>query len=263
MQDFSHRYRDLFCVFFPSLVAKPEVREVAFGEEKLIVFTGPIDVTFERASGRVYRVEVNRAPTDYSQPVHKRELLREERELWVTQMAAILKNKLGVRLERALLDSVVEVRRGGRVLRCSWHMVYFGYDHIRDTFTADFEFEGPILVVKVIVNFGSKTCPARPTVRISPQEAIGFAREALSKYRASFPSGGCPLPPVGQTRNCTLGFIYRNDLYKSPDMVSKACELEGRYITHLCHIVSFDSPSPIEVRVYVDSATGEVVGGEF
>ena len=267
IDDLSARYRELFTAFFPRQTASPKMKMDSEDGVESLTFIGPLRVTFDRQRGFVARVNVDSVATARLHawgPSDVKELLGEEREARIKQMELILRDKLGINLGQAKAVSVREGIDGGR-RSCDghWMMVYHGYGHRVDTLYAYFEWQGSSLVLWDLLNYGTKVLPPKPSIRITARQAKETALVAMRKYRSMLGRGKFPPLNAKEITECRLAYVYRNDMYTTPDMIrGKFLEVADKGISHLCYVVRFDSDG-WRIEVDIDSATGEVVGGEY
>jgi len=263
---FSRRYAELCRRFLPRQTPKPTMTEHSVDALDLVCFEGPLGVTFAKNTDSVLVILVESVFLEVAYahgPTDEKELVGLDRELRVRQMEDVLSSKCDLSFSQMRASSVTDGMRRGKPL-CSgqWQAVYHGYEHIDDLVRANFIWRGSSLTLWGVNNFGSKMPPPAPNIDVKPEEAIDVAGKTLKSFEAASKSGEYPLPAFGKIIDCTLAFVYRNDMYKSPDTsFGDLKKVEHKFESHLCYVVRFDGE--FIVSVYVDCATGEVVGGKL
>jgi hypothetical protein len=151
-----------------------------------------------------------------------------------------------------------------------WRCVFYGYRHLDQGINASVMRQDEELKLVDIVFLDPTTLPPRPDIKVTAPEAREISRRILERY---FGRLGKPSPQLNPGKS-EIVFLYRNDLFKSADMVMGAWrEVMDKGETHLCHGVKFrvtnpppapgEPPYTFDVGVYVDCSTGEVVGGMY
>jgi len=239
----------------------------------LSIEDGQLRVTFAD-NGRIFSVRdlvvsatIGNSP--YA-PLRQIELQDSQRANLVRLAEKVLVDKLGFVCGRnvSVASVVFERSRGRLVLRVGWRMLYHGYIHYCDGFVVNVDLTDKSHPRMILFgNFGSKTPPPRPDIRVREADCVRRAFDAVTAYREAELGKDIDIYRAVEPGETRRQYVYRNDRFEK-DGWNLIEESHFVYVIVLAVVPKGTDPQQAPRteeteawEVWVDCASGKVVGG--